>query len=159
MEIEQPGQLCDGPRVVVDAQVHEDVAAAAVPIVRSDDEQRRALPPALVTTGVVSGRERSQESPAEGLAGFGGPPRRVHRLDDLRAGEDVALDREATVTVDQPGDTARPRVAPLAGERRRVARGVHDAGLPLRALLVGRGEALERLLRRLSLAEQTQAVG
>src|SRR4051812_12724844 len=39
VQVEQARDLTDRLRVVVDAQVDEDIAAAAVPAVRSDDEQ------------------------------------------------------------------------------------------------------------------------
>src|SRR4051794_41636519 len=48
VQVEESGELSDGLRVIVDPQVDEDVTAAAVPAIRSDDEQRGALTAALV---------------------------------------------------------------------------------------------------------------
>ena len=93
--------------MVVDAQVDLDVAAAAVPAARGDDEQRRALPAAPVAAGLVArgqGGEQPVGRAAPVVARASQAP--LHRLDDLGAGEDVALDRVAVA-----GAAAGPGVA------------------------------------------------
>ena len=92
-QAEQAHQLGHRVRVVVDAQVDEDVAAAAVTASGPDDEQRRALPAAGVAAGAVA-REQGVEQPvAERASGVGLAPGLLDGVDHLRAGEDVALDR------------------------------------------------------------------
>ena len=56
VQVEQPDQLGHRVGVVVDAQVDQDVAAAAVPAAGRDDEQRRGLPAAAVAAGAVARR-------------------------------------------------------------------------------------------------------
>ena len=60
MQVEQPGQFRDRRGMVVDAQVDEDVTAAAISALRSDDEQRSALPAATIAAGVVACGQPSQ---------------------------------------------------------------------------------------------------
>ena len=65
VEVEQPGQLGDGVRVVVDPQVDGDVVEAAVPGALADDEQRGRL-------AAAAGRRRRRRRRSARRAG-GGP--------------------------------------------------------------------------------------
>ena len=87
----QPRELGGRVRVVVDAQVGED-AARVVAGAGGVDEERGALPAAGVPAGGVPGEDGREEPLVEGAAG-GREEGVLHRVDDLRAGEDVALDR------------------------------------------------------------------
>jgi hypothetical protein len=55
VELEDPAQLGDGSRMVVDAQIHGAIAASEIATARSHNQKRCRLPPATVTSGVVSG--------------------------------------------------------------------------------------------------------
>ena len=57
MQREQARQLVDGPLVVVDAEVDDDVAAAVAATLR-DDEERGGLLPSPVAARSLAGGER-----------------------------------------------------------------------------------------------------
>ena len=108
----QPGQLARRVGVVVDAQVGEH-AAPVVAGARGEREDRRALPAAGVTAGGVPGENGCDQAVVEGLARRA-EPGRLHRLDHLGPGQDVALDRVGGVLVaggdpTGPGEAARDR--------------------------------------------------
>ena len=128
VEVEQPAELGHRVRVVVDPQVDEDVAAAAVPAVGRHDEHRGGLPTAPVAACPVTGQQRARAAGrASGSAGS--LPSQADSIASTTSGpvEDVALDR---VAVADP--RRRPSRGSLgAGVRRRRAGGVDHAGLPL----------------------------
>jgi len=153
VQLEKPAQLGDRRRVVVDAQVDLGVVAAVATVGTYDDE-RGALPAAAVPAGLVTGSEGREQPLGQRIAGRRpGQPGPLHRVDDLGADEDVALDR-----VPVAGPPAGPVVAAAAGEGGAVTGRADDAGLPLVAAIVGSGEPVEHLVRRTALGEQLEAV-
>src|SRR6185503_13156778 len=136
----QACELADRRRMVVDAQVDDDVGQAAVAAVRLDDEQPGRLLPAPVAPRSLRRREEREQALGERL-----PGRRLERLregvDRLARDEDVPLRRVAG-----PRPAAGPLGALLAGEGGAAAAAVDDAELPVRAILVGSGEPRDDVL-------------
>ena len=139
VEVEQPGQLGDRLGVVVDAQVDRDVVEAAVPGALLDHQQRRRLPAARVAAGRVAGGQRVEQPAGERRVRVGGLPGRLHGLDDVLAGEDVALDGVAVA-----GEAAGPVEAGVPGVRGGAAVDVDDADLAVVAALVVLEQPLQR---------------
>src|SRR4029078_9314427 len=90
-----------------------------------------------VTAGVIAGPERGEEASGERLVDCR-VPSRLHLLHDLRADQDVALDRDAVA-----GDPTRPveAVRPRVGSRSAVD--VDQADLAVLALVVLLQQPLE----------------
>ena len=109
----EPGQLGDGSRMVVDAQVHPYVPGPAIPAARLHHQQRRALHAAPVPAGGLARRERREEPLGERALLV---PRRLvrscHRLERGAAHQDVPLHGEAL-----SDEVARVVEAALPGER------------------------------------------
>ena len=109
----QPGQLARCIGVVVHPQVGEHTAAV-VAGTGGEREDGGALPTAGVAAGGIPGENRCDQTVVERLT-LGAEPRRLHRLDHLGPGQDVALDRVGRALVSR-GHAAGPRGALLAGE-------------------------------------------
>ena len=69
MELVEPAQLLDRPRVIVDAEVDERVGEPAVAAVALDDEQRRRLLAAPVAARGLRGGEAVEQPLGERRAG------------------------------------------------------------------------------------------
>ncbi len=106
---------------------------------RGVDEEGGALPAAGVPAGGVPGEDGREEPLVEGAAG-GREEGVLHRVDDLRAGEDVALHGVGGRRV-TGGAPPGPREALVTGEGRRAvaADGAHLAQGP--AVVTGGGGA------------------
>lgn len=130
------GEFGDGGGVIVDAEVAVAVVEGAVAGVFFDDEQCGGLASAFVAAGGLTGGERGDEAIAQvagrGFVGGG------HGVDDLGAGEDVALDAVA-----ESGFAAGPVGAFVAGEGCGAALRVDDAELAFGVAWVGVGELLD----------------
>ena len=94
--------------MVVDPQVDPAVVACRHSRrVGPDDQQRRRLPATPVAAGLVTRRQRRDEPVRQRTRRR--EIRRQHRVDDLRAGQDVALDRDACLRSGRRPSRGRPR--------------------------------------------------
>src|SRR6267143_5030301 len=137
---EDPVQLLDRPRMVVDPDVDPAVVEAPVPAAVPDHEEGRRLLPAAIASRRLPGAEGREE--ANRQVALGRFERMAHRLDDVLAREQIALGRKVL-----PDKMARPRKALLPRVRGGPPARIDDARLAFRRFLVGLREALEDLLR------------
>jgi hypothetical protein len=152
MEPIDASELLERARVVVDAEIEEDVREAGVAAVGLDDEKRGGL----LAAAVAAGRLRRVEAVEQALdqRASGSPLERLcERVDRLGRDEDVALRRIAVARA-----MTGPVVAPVSGEGGAAARSVDDPELALRSVVVGLGQSGDDLLRRDALAEQREPV-
>ena len=117
--------------VVVHPEVDPAIVTARISAAGPDDEEGRGLAAPPITAGPIARQQRREQAVRQPAA------HRVegldHRLDDLRSGQDVALDRPAVA-----GPAACPRQATGSGVVRPDPGHGHDADLPLRGARVGR---------------------
>src|SRR2546422_1176598 len=140
IHVEDPDQLVDRLRMVVDPEGDPPVVEPAGPSLGPDDKEGGALLSAAVPARVLppdEGREElRREVPLRGLVRAG------HLLHDTLPRQDVPLAR-----VPAPDDVARPCVALLAGVRGGPPAGVDDPDLPLGPVAIAPQEGDEDLLR------------
>src|SRR5581483_10320359 len=148
----QTAQLLDRMRVVVDAQVEDEVGELRVAAVALDDHERRRLLAAPVSARGLRGVEAVEEPSLERIA-RASLERVGKRVDGLRADEDVSLRGVA-----RAGAAAGPLEAALAGVRRASSLAVDDAELPLVPSLVGGDEPSHHLVGVVPLAQQGEPV-
>ena len=135
MDAEKPPELDDGIRMVVDAQIDRDIAAAAISRTDTADEDGGALPTARVATGAIPGKQGCVEAIGERLLRVARDEGRLHRGDHLGAGEDVSLN-----CVAGPRDTPGPGHAVTSREGGGASLAVDDAGLALVAAVIRGGK-------------------
>src|SRR5712691_3928467 len=135
VDVEDPDQLLDRFRMVVDSDVDPAVIEAAIAATVADDEESRRLLTSFVTARPLPGAQGREE-----------PDRKIplrhfecmaHPFHDVRAREEVSL-----ACVIPADEVAGPWKALLPGVRGGPTSCVHDAGLPLRGFLVGLHETL-----------------
>src|SRR6267143_1357789 len=140
VQVEDPEELVDRPRVVVDPEVDPSVVEPAVSARLPDDEEGRGLLTAAVPARVLprdEGREKLHgEVPDRGLERTG------HPRHDPFPRQDVPL-----AGVPAAHDVARPRVALVSRVRGGPSPRVHDPNLTLCAFLVVRCEFDDRVRR------------
>ena len=68
---EDPSELVDGIRVIVDTEVDVAIVPALVAAALSHDQQRRRLPATPVPPGRVAGDERGEQPVAQIALGLG----------------------------------------------------------------------------------------
>ncbi len=143
MQAEQPRQLGDRVRVVVDAQVQGQVEAAAVARAGTPHSHGGRLAASPVAAGLVASLERRQQPQPEALLPGAGSamPGSDHRLHHLGSSQDVALHRNPL-----SGMAARPVEAAVAGEGGRAPGRVDHAKLAVGPSGIGAGEAGHRYL-------------
>ncbi len=152
MHVVEAGELGHGLDVVVHPQVDEHVTQPGVPAVSLHHEERRRLLAAPVAARGLCGGEALEQARGQ-RAALGGGERLREGRDRLRADQDVPLCGEGRAR-----RSARPVHAPLSGEARAAAAAVDHADLPLAAVVVGRGEPLDDLLRAQPLPQERQPV-
>jgi hypothetical protein len=123
LQLDQPAQLDERFRVVVDAQVEEAPRPRLAARLAGDDEDGRRLAPADVTALRLGGVERGQH--ALGQVALGVAVGLGHRRPDGRLLHHVGLHREALAGLVAGGGDAR-----LAGVRRHLAGRVDERHLP-----------------------------
>src|SRR5581483_7947823 len=142
MLLVQPFELRDRGRVVVDAQVDDDVGEAGIAAVARDDEQRRRLLAAAVAACCLRRAEATEQPLYERR-----PRRRLERLgerlDRLGRDEQVPLRGKARAR-----DAAGPGQALGARVRGAPPGRVDDADLALLPTRVGGREPADDLVRR-----------
>src|SRR3989454_3396315 len=129
VHIEDPDELLDRGRMIVDADVDPAVVDARISTAVTDHEHRRALLAPLVSAGSLPGAQRRQET--DGEVALCHLERPGQRLQDVLARKDVPLGREIP-----SDDVPRPREAFFPGIRRGAASRVDDAELALRRVFV-----------------------
>ncbi len=135
-EADQPPELDDRVRVIVDPDVDRPVVEAAVAAAGARHQEHRRLLAAAVAAGGVTGGEGGVQTLGERLPGAA-EEGLLHRRDHRLAGQDVALHRVAGAAA-----SARPGVAARTGEGRRAAVRRDDADL---ALTLARASARVRM--------------
>src|SRR5688572_10658415 len=93
MEADEAPELGNWCSVVVDAQVDPTVVAATIAAAGTNDRDCRGLLVATVSSRRLSGIESRQQSIGEWIVT--GRVALGHRVDDFRAGQDIALAAEA----------------------------------------------------------------
>ena len=151
VQVEQPGQLRHRIGVVVHPEVDLDVVPAVARAGRGDHERGR-LPAAAVAARLVAGAQHGQQPLGQPLAPSGAPGGE-HRVDDLGAGQDVALHGDVAV-----GDASGPGHAVGAGVRRGAV-GRHHTRLPAGRLRVAGDQRGQGVLGRPAVSQQGPGLG